>query len=117
MSGSKIKIKRGDTLPLAGVVTIRNEGVDISSTIDFSTWEISGQVRSGPKNTDPLLATAVLAFIGVTNSFTGTIAPVDTDLFPEKCYLDLRFKDDNGVIQSTQTLLLEVEDSVSDAPP
>ncbi len=117
MTASTITIKRGDTLPLAGVVTIRNSlNVDVSATTNFALWNISAQVRSGPKVTDTLLATAVIDFIGSTKEFAGTITAAATATFPDKAYLDLRFIDNAGVIQSTQTLVLNVEDAVS-VPP
>lgn len=117
MSNATIAIKRGDTLPLAGAVTIRDDNnVDVSAATNFGLWNISAQVRSGPKVTDPLLATAVIDFIGSTNQFEGVIPPAATGLFSDKAYLDLRFIDNAGVIQSTRTVLLSVEDAVSEQP-
>ena len=117
MSNAIITIKRGDTLPLAGVVTVRNAlNVDVSSTTNFSLWNISAQVRALPNVGSTLLATAVIDFIGVTKEFVGTISAAATAAFPDKCYLDLRFVDNAGVIQSTQTILINVEDAVS-VPP
>ncbi len=117
MSNATITIKRGDTLPIAGVVTVRNAlNVDVSAATNFSLWNISAQVRAAPMVGSALLATAVIDFIGTTKEFAGTISAVSTAGFPDKCYLDLRFIDNAGVIQSTQTILINVEDAVS-VPP
>lgn len=117
MAESVLFMKRGDDLPLAGVVTIRNNAdVDVSADTDFSSWSITAEVRSGPKNSDDLLATATIAFIGSSNEFTGLVARADTTDFPAKVYIDFRFLDDANLLQSTQTLLIEVSDAVTDAP-
>ena len=117
MGASTLTIKRGDTLPLAGVLTIRNAaGEDVSADTDFAAWSISSQARSGPRIVDPLLATATLDFIGSTNEFIGEFSATDTASFPDRTLIDIRFKDGAGAVQSTQTVILNVEDSVSEPP-
>ena len=117
MANSTIKIKRGDTLPLSGLVTVRDDaGVDVSAETDFSLWNISAEVRTAPSFTGSLLAAATIDFIGDTNEFYGVISATLTDAFPDVCYMDLRFRDAADVIQSTRSLRLEVEDAVSTAP-
>lgn len=117
MGNSVITIKRGDTLPLGGVITLRDEtGVDVSSDVDFSEWKIACQVRNGPKSSAVLLADATVAFVGTTNAFDGEVSAADTASFPDKCWMDIRFADELGKVMSTQTIVLNVEDSVSEPP-
>lgn len=113
---NSITVYRGDTIPLSGVVSIREAGTDISSTTDFSTWKVRAQVRAGTTQSSTLLAEAVIDFVGSTREFKGEIAAADTAAFPDRVYLGLRFVDGDGVIQSSKTIILSTEDAISQVP-
>lgn len=117
MSALVLNLKRGDTLPLAGTLTVREQSVDVTSQTDFSAWRISCQVRSGQTSADTLLGEATLAFIDGTSSFAGSVPASVTAAFPVgTAYLDLRFIDGDGVVSSTQTIKLDVMEPVSEPP-
>lgn len=114
---STITVKRGDTIPFNGVVTIRDlNNLDISASTDFSAWSISSQLRAGPKLDALLAAEASLAFVGSTNEFVGEVSAADSAALPDTVYLDLRFKDGDGKVMSSRTIKINVEDAVSEAP-
>ena len=108
-------VKKGDTIPVYGRISIIVAGVDVSSERDYTGWEISCDLV-GP---DGVKAYDVpVVFISGTPVFSGEISSAICDtLEVGKIYrMDLRFKDTNGAVRSTGTQQIKIAAPVSETP-
>lgn len=111
-------IKQGDSLPITGRVEIRELNEDtgfyeeITDTIDFSTWELSCQVKD---KAGALVATVPLVFIDggpLFSEFVDTAAWAVGNVYR----IDVRFRDELAHVNSTATREVKVIEAISVLP-
>ena len=114
MAGELLKIKRGDTIPISGVIAVVDNGVDISETLDFSLWEVVCRIED---------AAGALFYNVAFPALTGPIfygevpsATTETMAVNAKYNFDIRIKDETGFVRSTRTFTVSAADAVSETP-
>ena len=108
-------IKKGDTIPLNGIIKITQDGVDQTANEDFTQWSISCDVKDsvGVKVLD-----VPVEFFGNTPAFSGEITSAMSDtLTVGMLYaLDMRFRDGLDDVKSTGTMNFKIVAPVSELP-
>jgi hypothetical protein len=111
-------IKQGDSLPITGRIEIRELNEDtgfyeeITDTIDFSTWDLSCQVKD---KTGTVIVTVPLVFIDggpVFSEFVDTAAWVVGSVYR----IDVRFRDELMHVNSSATREVKVIEAISVLP-
>lgn len=111
-------IKQGDSLPISGRIEVREWDeatgyyIEITDGIDFSTWEISCQVKD---KLGAVVVTVPLVFIDdgpVFSQFVDTQSWVVGDVYK----VDIRFRDELTHVNSTATRDIKVLSAISVLP-
>lgn len=119
-----MRLKNGDTYPFVGRVSVTDVDdvtglkTDVTALQDFSTWTISCEYRTGPTREAALLYDVPTPFINGGPVFDCSLPSAITATFAgkTKVYVDLRIKDAQGVVRSTDTRELVFNLPVSETP-
>jgi hypothetical protein len=107
---TQLSIKRGDTLAL-----------DCEVAGDLSGWTVRAQIR-GTVN-DALLSECVVSVLAYdaedeVTRYALTVAPnVTATWAPGRAVMDIEYTDPNGMVQSTETILIQIERDVTRTLP
>lgn len=106
--------KVGDTYPLVYRLIVKEDNVDVTESIDFTTWSISCQYRDRGRRLVHEVATPMIA-PGVLDC--SLPASVSQTLQPDAEYqVDIRVRDENDVVRSSQTRVFRLVRAVSEEP-
>jgi hypothetical protein len=108
---ASITHKRGDTFRFAAVLRESKTG----PVIDLGGWVIASMIRAA--DTDALIAELTVT---VTNAAQGafTLRADDTDAWPVgTAYWDIQYTDPGTVIQSTETISVQILEDVTYPDP
>lgn len=110
------QFKIGDTYPLSARLRVVEDGVDVTEDIDFTDWNATCQY----KNPDGAVVHEVdEPFVDPTGPVLDCTLPADVSatLQPGVKYtVDIRVRDENEVVRSTQTRTLQFVAAVSEGP-
>ena len=108
-------IKRGDTLPLSGKLSIKRLGVDVAGPAAFAGWSMSCQLREGQSGALVHDLAPVLQPDGV---FYGNVpSSVTEKLNLSMTYvMDIRVKDDTGMVMSSANMTAQFVKPISETP-
>ena len=107
-------IKPGDSIPLAGAITVFEGDVDITSALDLSTWSLSFGLRQVH---GPYFYTADIP-IEPDGIFSHEVSSDETLglTVNSSLFYDMRIRDELGTVVSTDTFELLVQPAVSGVP-
>ncbi len=114
MSNDLLQFKRGDTIPISGVITVLDNGVDTSAALNYSLWRVTCQVEDAAG----LLFHAVV-FAPMTGPlFYGEVPSAVTETAPvgARYVFDIRIRDETGFVRSTRTFSMSALPAVSETP-
>ena len=114
MAGELLKIKRGDTIPISGVIAVTDGEVDVTSTLNFSLWEVVCRIEDSAGAlfyNVPFPPLAGPIFYGEVPSAT-----TETMVVNAKYNFDIRIKDETGFVRSTRTFVVSASDAISETP-
>lgn len=107
-------IKQGDTLPVAGVITVEENGVDVTDAQNFALWAVGFEFRSLRPAWEHSLDIAIEA----DGSFYAELPSELTMTIPANVAVeyDMRVRDQDGNVASSRTETIFVYEAISELP-
>lgn len=111
-------LKIGDTLPVAGRIIVREDGIDVSDMIDFSLWAIECNVKRKNDPDQPPYAYDLDMELLAGGVYADTVPSSETSTWvPGAVYtIDVRIRDENGWVSSTPTIEIKAVAANSETP-